>query len=133
MHNTIRLEHRYKHPIHAVWEAISQEKRISEWFIKARFEAKVGFDYTFTHESTVITGTVTAVEPPHRLVYTWIVGNPDVETTVSWELTQDGDDTVLVLEHSGIADYGDSAPQFFTNFEGGWKHCIDELQKYLAK
>jgi uncharacterized protein YndB with AHSA1/START domain len=132
MHDIIRLEHRYRHPISVVWEAISDEKAISEWFIKANFKAEVGYAYTFTHESTVITGTVKSVEPPRRLVYTWIVGDPSVETTVSWALAEDGDGTLLVLEHSGISDYGDSAPNFYRNFEGGWQHCASELERYLG-
>ena len=131
MSDTIRLEKDYKHAIETVWQAISNETAISKWFIKAHFKAEVGFLYTFTHDSTVINGQVKQVEPPHLLVYTWIVGNPDVETVVSWRLQQIESGTRLTLEHSGIAEYGDSAANFFNNFKNGWKHCMEELELYL--
>jgi len=131
MNARIELTRTYKHPIGAVWSAISDASEISDWFIKADFRAEVGYEYTFTHESTTIRGTVTEVQPPKLLTYTWVLAG--VSTTVHWHLEETGEGTVLTLIHDGIEAYGESAASWFTNFTGGWTSCVDELEKYLAK
>ena len=128
--HSIELEHLYSHPIEDVWEAISNEEAISKWFIQADFQPQIGYYYTFTHEKTVVNGTVLDAKPPELLVYTWIVS--DVETTVSWMLEKMESGTRLTLRHTGIEKYGDSAIQMFNSFNGGWQHCITELETYLA-
>ena len=128
--HTIELEHEYAHPIEAVWEAISDAAAISKWFIEADFKPLVGYDYTFTHESTTVTGKVLEVDPPSLLKYTWIVGG--VETTVSWRLSEREGRTTLKLVHEGIEKYADTAAHMFTTFTGGWEHCIAELETYLT-
>ncbi len=127
----IELTKTYKHEIGAVWSAISEAAEISEWFIKADFEAKVGYDYTFTHEDTTITGTILASQPPTELVYTWVLGG--VSTTVRWTLSASSEGTLVTLIHDGIDAYGDSAATMFGHFEKGWTSCTDELTKYLSK
>jgi uncharacterized protein YndB with AHSA1/START domain len=126
----IEITRTYKHPIGAVWSAISDAAEISTWFIKADFRAEVGYEYTFTHESTTITGTVLESKPPRILVYTWVLGG--VATTVRWTLHETADGTLLTLVHDGIEAYGESAATWFSNFEHGWKTCADELEKYLS-
>lgn len=131
MNARIELTRTYRHPIGAVWSAISDAAKISEWFIQADFKAEVGYEYTFTHESTTITGQVIDSNPPSRLVYTWVLGG--ISTTVHWTLEETNDGTVLTLVHDGIDAYGDSAATWFTNFEHGWTRCVDELESYLSK
>lgn len=126
---TIELEHLYAHPIHTVWEAISNQEAISKWFIQADFQPEVGYAYTFTHESTVIKGRVLEAHPPSSLVYSWIVAG--VETTVSWQLKEAEGGTRLTLLHTGIEQYGDSAVKMFGSFNEGWQHCITELASFL--
>ena len=65
--NTIRLERLYPHAIEQVWSAISSEAEISKWFIQADFKPLVGYPYTFTHDGTVITGTVLEATTPRVL------------------------------------------------------------------
>jgi len=127
----IELTRAYKYPIGAVWSAISEAAEISEWFIRADFKAEVGYQYTFTHESTTIRGTVLESRPPTILVYTWVLAG--VSTTVHWSLEETSEGTLLTLVHDGIEAYGDSAASWFTNFQHGWTSCADELEKYLSK
>ncbi|MEZ4810920.1 MAG: SRPBCC domain-containing protein [Allomuricauda sp.] len=137
MKDVITKEHVFPHPIEKVWNAISKEEEISTWFIKADFKAQKGYRYTFTaseeHGCTQITGEVKSANP-YTLIYTWIVQNTNTETTVKWDLKETSEGTKLHLEHSGISKYpGDSAVSFFTNFEQGWGHCIDELVSFLSR
>lgn len=133
MEKTIRQEHRYAHSIQAVWNAISNSEEISAWFIKADFKPEVGYEYTFTHENTVINGKVLQASPVNTLIYTWVVAGTGVETTVSWYLKEENGETVLTLEHSGIENYPteDMVTTMFNNFENGWTACATNLGKYL--
>lgn len=128
----------FNHSINKVWNAISKAEEISTWFIKADFKAEKGYKYTFTSEPnekgcTVISGEVKNANP-YILIYTWIVADTKIETTVKWELTSTHEGTKLYLEHSGISNYnGETAVAMFNSFNGGWDNCISELTNYLKQ
>ena len=136
MKDIITKEILFNHSIDKVWSAITEAKEISSWFIKADFKAEAGYQYTFTSPPnekgcTVISGEVKNSNP-YVLVYTWVVGDTNVETTVKWELESTGNGTKLYLEHSGISNYGgDTAEAMFKSFNGGWDNCIEDLTSYL--
>lgn len=137
MKDVITKEQFLNHSIDKVWNAISKAEEISTWFIKADFKAEAGYKYTFMASEeqgcTQITGVVKNADP-YTLVYTWIVENTDVETTVKWVLEPTEEGTKLYLEHSGISKYPkDTAVTMFTNYDGGWNNCFDELGAYLKK
>lgn len=137
MKDVITREEIIQHPIDKVWSAISKAEEISAWFIKADFKAQVGMPYTFTASEEqgcmTITGEVKEANP-YTLVYTWIVENTNVETTVKWVLEEQGGSTKLYLEHSGISNYpGESAVKMFESFSGGWEQCVGLLQTYLKE
>ena len=135
MKDLIRKEHQYQANITQVWDAISKSEEISQWFIKADFKAEVGYAYTFTHEDTVISGTVLEANPVYRLTYTWIVGDTAVETTVSWKLEENEQGTLVTLEHSGISGYpnDEMITSMFENFSQGWGSCIKKLEEFLNR
>jgi len=133
MNDKIVKTHQFQSPIGKVWDAISLAEEISAWFIKADFKAETGYQYTFTHEQTVIKGEVLKANPVYELVYTWVVSGTDVETVVSWKLEEKDEGTFLTLEHSGISNYpGETAVVMFNNFKGGWNSCVENLEKYLS-
>ena len=116
---------------------ISRAEEISTWFIKADFEAKVGSTYTFTASEEQgcinITGEIKEASP-YTLIYTWIVQDTNVETTVKWVLEADGNKTKLYLEHYGISNFPEeSAIKMFESFNGGWTACVTQLQDYLTE
>jgi uncharacterized protein YndB with AHSA1/START domain len=132
MADKIKLERFYNHPIQTVWAAISEVDAISDWFIQADFKPQVGYQYTFTHETTTVRGTVLEVNDPNKLVYTWIVGNTTAVTEVSWSLSPKGSGTQLVLEHDGFDNYQESAVAMFDSSVQGWQAVAEALEKYLA-
>jgi len=133
MNDKIVKTHQFQSPIGKVWDAISLAEEISAWFIKADFKAETGYQYTFTHEQTVIKGEILKANPVYELVYTWVVSGTDVETVVSWKLEEKDEGTFLTLEHSGISNYpGETAVVMFNNFKGGWNSCVENLEKYLS-
>ncbi|NAS30786.1 hypothetical protein GTQ40_07375 [Flavobacteriaceae bacterium R38] len=134
MNDSIKKEHVFQHPIDKVWDAISIEKEISSWFIKADFKAEKGYYYTFNSEGehcTQINGVIVEADP-YTLIYTWIVEGTKAETTVKWTLEEVEEGTKLYLEHSGISEYeGDTAVDMFNSFNNGWNNCINKLTEYL--
>lgn len=133
MNDLIRKQQQFSFPMARVWKAISEGEQISAWFIKADFKPEKGYQYTFTHEKTVIKGEVKEVKPMTVLVYTWRIEGSEVVTTVSWKLEENDKGTLLTLEHSGISQYpGQTAVTMFQNFDGGWDNCITNLEKYLS-
>lgn len=136
MKDKITKEKVFNHPIDLIWNAISRAEEISTWFIKADFKAEKGYPYVFTSEPnekgcTTISGIVKEASP-YTLIYTWIVAETEVETTVTWKLETVAEGTKLYLEHSGISHYaGETAIAMFESFNGGWKNCIDLLTDYL--
>ena len=134
MKDSIVKEVEFNHPIDTIWNAITLAEEISAWFIQADFKAENGYKYTFTaseeNDCVPISGVVKSANP-YTLVYTWIVENTDVETTVTWELSATENGTLLKLEHSGISNYsGDTAIAMFTSYNSGWDKCMVALEEH---
>ena len=76
----------YPHPIDLVWKAITEREAVAAWLMPTSdFRAEVGAKFKFTQPATdrwngVVEGEVLAVEPPHRLVYSWDGGFPSTAT-----------------------------------------------------
>lgn len=136
MKDIIIKEKVFKHPIQTVWNAISNAKELSAWFVKADFKAEKGYQYTFTSKDegcVPIIGEVKSADP-YTLIYTWTVEGTNVETTVSWILETIPEGTKLYLEHSGISKYGgETAITMFESFNGGWDNCTTKLLSYLKE
>ncbi|MFS4466526.1 SRPBCC family protein [Maribacter sp. 2210JD10-5] len=138
MKDVIIKEQLFDHSIDKIWKAISTGEEISKWFINADFKPVEGYAYTFTagpeKDCTEITGVVKKATP-YTLIYTWIVENTDVETTVKWHLEEISGKTKLILEHSGISNYGneDIVTTMFGHFNAGWDNCVSLLTKHLTE
>ena len=135
MKDVITKEALFNHPIDKVWNAITKAEEISTWFIKADFKAEKGYQYTFTASEEkgciTINGEIKQANP-YTLVYTWVVQDTNVETTVTWNLEPAENGTKLNLKHSGISNYaGETAVAMFNSFNGGWDNCMNELANYL--
>jgi uncharacterized protein YndB with AHSA1/START domain len=65
--------------------------------------------------------TVTAWEPPRRLVLSWKV-NPEAPaaTEVEVRFSAEGDGTLVELEHRGFERFGDTAEQASGGYRDGW-------------
>jgi uncharacterized protein YndB with AHSA1/START domain len=72
-------------------------------------------------------GTYRVVEPPHRVVFTWVWDHDPVETLVTIECLPNSTGTELVLTHEGFANEERRA-----NHEQGWTSIVDKLASALA-
>jgi len=77
----------------------------------------------------VLSGTYREIEPPRRLVYTYVWETlPVAATLVEIELTPCGSETELHLVHSGFDD-----ATFAVGHERGWDDCLDQLARLCAE
>jgi uncharacterized protein YndB with AHSA1/START domain len=72
-------------------------------------------------------GTVTAWEPPGRVVFTWHPGRgPDTEQDVEVRFEPSGTGTRVELVHTGWERLGDRAAAVRENYDGGWDLVVGE-------
>jgi uncharacterized protein YndB with AHSA1/START domain len=91
----------------------------------ADLDAVAGGAFVVDITGIPIRGRYVAVEPPHRVVFTWgAAGNdqlPPESTTVEITLRADGAETVLELVHR------DLPPEELAQHGVGWVHFLERL------
>jgi uncharacterized protein YndB with AHSA1/START domain len=115
--DTVRLERLLPGPIERVWVYLTDSKKRGKWLASGPMDLRVGGKVELTwhhaelsaekiapekfrkHDGHVMTGQVTACDPPRLLSYTF--GDAG---EVTFELTPKGKDVLLVLTHRRLAD-----------------------------
>ena len=140
--DTIRLERTLAAPAETVWRYLTEAKLRQEWFMGGT-DARVDGEFELLNDHDNLSsddepypqnyaeykGTkwheqVLRFEPPGLLVTTFQGGK---NGTVTYELTAQGDHTLMVLTHSGIQS-GTGAQ----DFGSGWTSHLTVLQEKLA-
>jgi uncharacterized protein YndB with AHSA1/START domain len=108
----VRMEDRFDTDIDDAWSALTDPRRLARWLGEVEGDLRPGGEYRFRFHSSGAEGTgrVEACEPPRRLLLTSGLGEPE-EHVIEATLTADGDQTIVVIEESGmplnlIAAYG---------------------------
>src|SRR3984893_1334868 len=133
----VRIEDRYHTSIDDLWAALTDPGRLARWYGQVEGDLRPGGQCRLYIESADLAGTgrVEACEPPRRLLVTtretdesWRKGRgaPPYDEAIEATLTEDGDQTVLVIEVRGmpldkIAFYG-----------AGWQIHAENLAAYLG-
>jgi uncharacterized protein YndB with AHSA1/START domain len=95
----------------------------------ADLDARPGGNFALDFATTAARGSYVAVEPPHRLVFTW--GIPDDATlppgssTVEVVFVAEGADTIVHLTHR------DLPPEREPSHQEGWVTCLGVLAAAL--
>jgi uncharacterized protein YndB with AHSA1/START domain len=120
---TVRLERSYQATPEEVWAVLVEPRHVRNWLATMEIDARVGGRVAFDWGSDQDEGIVRAFEPPRLFEYTWTRRG---ETVVRFELTPEGDGTLLVLEHS-------RGPLDFTVEVGaGWQSHLEAIASLLA-
>lgn len=141
----VRFERLLPGPIERVWAFITEGDKRARWFCGGDVEPRVGGDVAlfFKHsritdepppesarqmndEGKLMTGTVTAWEPPHRFAFNW-AGMGDPDSDVEFELSPAGDKVRLVLTHRRLATKDRMAM-----VSSGWHLHINLLEDQLT-
>ena len=123
--SVLRVERWLKHPPEKVWRAMTEPERLADWFPgKVTIDLRAGGALTFDDgaddaDGSGETGTVTDLDPPRLIAYTWGTDH------LRWELHPDGEGTRLVLLHT----FDDRAGA--ASFGAGWHTCIVALDLAL--
>lgn len=134
-------------PRDKVFRAWTEPAMLHRWFTPAGYtlagaevDLRVGGAYSLAMQPPDAPmyrhgGTYREIDPPSRLVFTWVIenqaceGSQDVtcETLVTIELSPRGDATELVLTHELLP-----TEQARTGHAAAWNSCLDSLATVLA-
>jgi len=119
------------HPVEAVWGQLTDASAIEEWLMMANdFRPELGARFRLKTRQLAPDGWIHAevleLDPPRRMVWGWRPGASAPPTTVTFELTPEGESTRLRLSHVGEIDSGIAAL-----LEQGWPGRIQELGRRL--
>ena len=140
MTHIIRKEMPLPQPREEVWQAIANSTALAEWMYPNDFAPRVGHQFTFRvpgnpkvgFDGLVVRCEVLECDPPSRLVFSWSVGGPVVNTRVSFRLEPDGDGTRLLFEHSGFDLSQAGGEQAFKGAQYGWAKMLEQLSGVVA-
>jgi uncharacterized protein YndB with AHSA1/START domain len=134
------IEQTYNAAVEQVWSAITDKTKMKEWYFEVDdFEPEVGFTFRFGGSDKGVTFwhvcTVKEVIPLKKLSHSWRYEEFPGDSTVTWELFDEGDKTRIKLTHAGLETFPQDNPSFArTNFVGGWSHITGKsLRDYLEK
>ena len=139
----LRIERTFGAPIERVFDAWVSEEVLRRWLHgmpgwetpTAEVELRVGGrihivmrDPTTGTEAGAA-GEYRAVEPPRRLVFTWVWDDqPDQPQLIELELSEREGRTTVLMTNSAIPGDGRLESQ-----ERGWHVCYDNLERLLAE
>jgi uncharacterized protein YndB with AHSA1/START domain len=128
----LNFERRLPFPIDVVWSAITDPQQRQQWFGVTTIDPREGGEIDMVAigpplppERKRMTGRILVWDPPNVLEHEW--KQPIVEDgVVRYELTADGDGTLLRFTHRGLGVRNASG------FLGGTHAYLDRLEAYLG-
>lgn len=131
-HAVLTFVRRLPYPIETVWAAITDPGQRSAWFGASTVQAHAGglietvpAGPAVAVEDKRVTGRILVWDPPHVLEHEWRQAIVE-DSVVRYELSRDGDGTVLRFTHSGL---GVASARGFTP---GTHAFLDRLECHLA-
>lgn len=119
------FERRLDAPVERVWEALTSPDRLSRWLAPGTVEPSVGGEVLLDFgEGGTVTGRVLCWEPPFVLEFEWRFSG-ETESIVRFELSSDGDGTLLVFDHRALAE------AHAAGYSAGWHAHLASLSDYL--
>ena len=119
----VTLQRRYPSAVADVWDAITDPERVRRWFLPLTGDLRPGG--TFRLEGNA-SGNILSCEPPEHLAVTF--GGAD--SLVDVRLRADGQQTLLILEHSvPLSMAGSSAGALYVG--PGWDGALLGVALYL--
>ena len=134
----IVVERVYQSPIARVWKALTNREEMRQWYFNlSDFKPEVGFRFEFMggtpQKQYKHLCEITEVIPPNKLTYSWRYEGYAGISYVSFELFEQGEETLLRLTHTGIDSFPKENPDMaIGSFRKGWDHIVNiSLKEYL--
>lgn len=101
----LHFEEFYPQTVEKVWAAVTDSRSLAEWLMPNDFEPRLGHRFTFRTDPKpgfdgIVHCEVTALDPPRRLMFTWVGGPLETALTITLEAAPGG--TRLTLDHTGF-------------------------------
>jgi len=141
----VRFERLLPGPIERIWAYLTESDKRGKWFASGQMEPRVGGRVHLTfhnsklsphteeipekykkYEGAGFTGRITRYEEPRVLSYTWGGESGEEDSEVSFELTPQDGQVLLVLTHRRLADR-----KAMLSVSGGWHIHLDVLRDNL--
>ncbi len=125
----LHLEKNYQTGVGDVWSALTEPGRLARWFAEVTGDLRLGGEFLIVFDpddaSQRVTGSVLECRPAERLAVSWCIEG-ESPSTVSVDLTADGEGTRVVLEEQRVplsqaAGYG-----------AGWQAYLEQLAADLG-
>jgi uncharacterized protein YndB with AHSA1/START domain len=134
---SLTIRRRIAGPIERIFDAWTRAELLVQWWgpagvrcIGAEIDARPGGTYRIGNELpggaiVWIAGTFEIVERPHRLVYSWQLGD-EAPSRVTIELVRLAErETEVVIVHDRVASAAER-----DGHERGWEGCLDGLARW---
>jgi uncharacterized protein YndB with AHSA1/START domain len=131
-HAVLTFERRLPYPVDAVWAAITDPAHRDQWMGATTIDAREGGMIEMVPtgppqppEQKKMTGRIRVWDPPHVFEHEW--NQRIIESSVvRYELSPDGDGTLLRFSHRGLGVHNAQG------FRPGTHAYFDRLEAYLA-
>ena len=133
---SLTFEFDLRHSVEKVWRALTDPALLAEWLLPTvGLELETGAAFAFKKEPMpgwdgVVNCRILEIEAHKKLSYTWVVGDMELDTVVTFMLTPTASGTLLSIVQSGFK------PNQKQNFGGaryGWKMMGGKLLDLLAR
>jgi uncharacterized protein YndB with AHSA1/START domain len=139
--DVVIVERSFNAPIDVVWRAITDPAEMGKWYFPgiSAFKPEVGFEVLVTSEyegqKKEHVWKVVEVVTGQKIAYSWNYPQSAGNSSVSWELFDEGKSTRLRLVHAGLLSLDpEKNPKYARkNFLGGWTHFVGRLAEYVEK
>jgi uncharacterized protein YndB with AHSA1/START domain len=128
----LNFERRLPFPVHTVWSALTDPVERGQWFGETTIDGREGgtIDTVPTGpplppDAKRMSGRILVWDPPHVLEHEWKQSIVE-DSVVRYELSPDGDATLLRFSHRGLG------VRNATGFFPGTHAFLDRLEAYLA-
>jgi len=128
-----------------VFAAFSEPRLVRRWLTPSpditltllRFDFRQGGTYRFGYElpdgrTVIVGGSYRTIEPPSKIVFTWIIEPPDehagIESLVTVTITPEGTGSKLVILHEKL-----TRPDAVARHALGWRGALDRLPALLKR
>lgn len=133
----IIIEDVLPHAPEVVWRVLTAPELLSRWLMQNTFQPRLGHRFTFQAMpmgdwNGIVDCEVLEIDPPRRLVYSWVGGSANnavhgsvLDSTLSFDLTPVDGGTRLRLVHDGFR-----SPQNDAGFDAmsrGWGTIIARI------
>ncbi len=125
----VRIEDRFDTDIDDLWSALTDPRRLAKWIGEVKGDLRLGGEFRahFFTSGWEGTGRVEACDPPRRLRVTSKDAGEPYETVMEATLTAAGNQTMLVIEESGMP------PDKLFGYGAGVQIEIENLAAHVAK